>query len=93
MIVEGCGGTEEDRARFSTAWRMLTGNTSAGTRDETPGAEPGPGPGDGVPAAEFGVLPGIGILGGWPARCPQLAEGHVQRVQVGGGHQLVHPGG
>ena len=28
-IVEGCGGTEEDRAGFSTAWRMLTGNTSA----------------------------------------------------------------
>ena len=22
-IVEGCGGTEEDRAGFSTAWRML----------------------------------------------------------------------
>ena len=30
-IVEGCGGTEEDRAGFSTAWRALTGNTSAGT--------------------------------------------------------------
>ena len=23
-IVEGCGGTEEDRRRFATAWRELT---------------------------------------------------------------------
>jgi hypothetical protein len=29
-IVEGCGGSEEDRRRFASAWRRLTmGNTSA----------------------------------------------------------------
>jgi hypothetical protein len=28
---------------------------------------------------------------GWPARCPQLAERRVQRIQVGTGHELVHP--
>ena len=37
--------------------------------------------------------PRIGILGGWPACRPQLAERRVQRVQVGGGHELVHPEG
>jgi hypothetical protein len=38
-------------------------------------------------------LPGVRIFGGGPARCPQLAERRVQRIQVGGGHELVHPGG
>ena len=28
-----------------------------------------------------------------PTRCPQLTERRVHRVQVGGGHELVHPGG
>jgi hypothetical protein len=44
-------------------------------------------------AVQFGVLTGVWIFGGRPARCPQLAERRVQRVQVGGGHELVHPHG
>jgi len=36
-IVEGCGGSEQDRQRFATAWRRLTMATSAGQA-------PGPGP-------------------------------------------------
>ena len=42
-IVEGCGGTEEDRGAFSTAWRLLTGNTPAGTGETAPGAGPAQG--------------------------------------------------
>src|ERR1035441_4465583 len=37
--------------------------------------------------------PESGCSGCWPARCPQFAERGVQRVQVGGGQELVHPGG
>jgi hypothetical protein len=30
-IVEGCGGTEEDRSRFATAWRVLAMGEQAGS--------------------------------------------------------------
>src|SRR6266581_8106822 len=36
--------------------------------------------------------PESGSSGVGQPRCPQLAERHVQSVQVGGGHELVHPG-
>ncbi len=35
--------------------------------------------------------PESGMFRCWPARCSQLAECRVQRVQVGIGHDLVHP--
>jgi len=42
-------------------------------------------------ASGFGAFPGIGMFRCWPACCPQLAERRVQRIEAGGGHDLVHP--
>ena len=44
-----------------------------------------------LPAVQFGVLPGVWIFGAAEPAAPQLAERRVQRIQVGGGHELVHP--
>jgi len=49
--------------------------------------------GEVIAAVQVGVLVAVGVFGGRPARCPQLTERRVQRIQVGGGHDLVHPGG
>ena len=46
-----------------------------------------------IAAVQVGVLIAVGVFGGGPARCPQLTQRRVQRVQVGIGHELVHPGG
>jgi hypothetical protein len=48
---------------------------------------------DGVPVVEFGVVPGIWIFRGGPAHRPQPTQRCVQHVHIGGGHELVHPGG
>ena len=49
--------------------------------------------GEVIAAVQVSVLIAVGVFGGRSARCPQLAERRVQRVQVGIGHELVHPGG
>ena len=49
--------------------------------------------GEMIATVQVSVLIAVGVFGGRPARCPQLTERRVQRVQVGGGHDLVHPGG
>jgi hypothetical protein len=49
--------------------------------------------GEVITIVQVSVLIAVGVFGGGPARCPQLTERRVQRVQVGIGHELVHPGG
>jgi hypothetical protein len=46
-----------------------------------------------IATVQVGVLIAVGVFGGRPARCPQLTQHRVQRVQVGIGHELVDPGG
>ena len=46
---------------------------------------------DQVPLVQFGVLPAVRMFRGRPARRPQLTRRRVQRIQVGTGHELMHP--
>ena len=48
--------------------------------------------GEVIATVQVGVLIAVGVFGGRPARCPQLTQRRVQRVPVGIGHELVHPG-
>ncbi len=44
-------------------------------------------------AVKFRVVMAIGVFRGRPARRPQLTQRRVQLIEVGGGHDLVHPRG
>ena len=46
-----------------------------------------------IAAVQVSVLVAVRVVGGRPACCPQLAQRRDRGVQVGTGHELVHPGG
>jgi hypothetical protein len=48
--------------------------------------------GEVIAAVQVSVLIAVRVFGGRPARCPQLTQRRYRGVQVGIGHELVHPG-
>ena len=46
-----------------------------------------------IAPVQVSVLIAVRVFGGRPARCPQLTQRRDRGVQVGIGHELMHPGG
>jgi len=44
-----------------------------------------------IATVQVSILIAVGVFWCWPARRPQLTQRRVQRIQVGIGHELVHP--